>query len=83
MSPALSSTMKTNIRKSWVALSFLIFFIFTGMLVAADSAEELYRKGNASYEKGDYEKAVFFYGELIRIDEVSGENWAKGDKFFG
>ncbi len=55
------------------AFSFLIFFIFTGILMAADSPEELYRKGNSSYENGSYEKAVSFYEELIRIDKVSGE----------
>jgi len=51
----------------------LIFFIFAGILMAAGSAEELYRKGNLSYENGDYEKAVSFYEELLKINEVSPE----------
>jgi len=38
-----------------------------------DSAEEFYRKGNSSYENGDYEKAISFYEELLKIDEVSEE----------
>jgi tetratricopeptide (TPR) repeat protein len=59
--------------KRILAFSFLIFFVFNGSSMAADSAEELYRKGNSSYENGDYEKAVSFYEELLRIDEVSEE----------
>ncbi len=41
--------------------------------MAADSPEELYRKGNSSYENRDYEKAVSFYEGLLRINEVSPE----------
>lgn len=59
--------------KRILAFSFLIFFVFNGISMAADSAEELYRKGNSSYENGSYEKAVSFYEELLRIDEVSEE----------
>ena len=47
--------------KKVFAFSFLIFFIFTGLSVASDSPEELYIKGNSSYENGEYEKAVSIY----------------------
>jgi len=59
--------------KKIFAFSFLIFFIFTGISTAFDNPEELYKKGNSSYENGDYKKAVSFYEELLGINEVSPE----------
>jgi len=41
--------------------------------MAADTPEELYKKGNSSYESEDYEKAVFIYEKLLGMDEVSPE----------
>lgn len=62
-------------RKNWakkiVAFSFLAFFIFNGIPAAAETPEELYKKGNSSYENRDYEKAISSYEELLRIDEIS------------
>jgi len=59
--------------KKVFAFSFLIFFIFTGILMAIDNPEDIYEKGNSSYENGDYEKAISFYEELVRIDKTSPE----------
>ncbi len=59
--------------KKIIVVYFLIFFIFTGISMAVNRPEELYKKGNSSYENGDYEKAVSFYEELIRIDKISPE----------
>jgi len=59
--------------KKVFAFSFLIFFIFTGILMAFDNPEDLYEKGNSSYENGDYEKAASFYEELVRTDKTSSE----------
>ncbi|MCX5687677.1 MAG: tetratricopeptide repeat protein, partial [Candidatus Omnitrophica bacterium] len=59
--------------KKVLASSLLIFFIFTGILVALDNPEDLYEKGNSSYENGDYENAISFYEELFRIDKTSSE----------
>lgn len=74
MNPALSNNNAlNNLRKNWVAFSFLVFFIFTGSSEALDKPEGLYEKGNSSYEKGDYEKAISFYEELIGIDKTSPE----------
>ncbi len=55
------------------AFSFLVFFIFTGSLVAVESREELYVKANSSYENMNYEKSVSLYEELLRMDSVSPE----------
>ena len=52
---------------------FFIFLISRGVLVAAEIPEELYKKGNSSYENGDYEKAVSFYEELVKINRISPE----------
>ncbi|MFA5388148.1 MAG: tetratricopeptide repeat protein [Candidatus Omnitrophota bacterium] len=54
-------------------LCLLMFFAFSGSLKAADSPEGLYEKGNACYEDGDYDKAVSFYEQLIKMDRVSPE----------
>ena len=59
--------------KKIFAFYFLIFFIFIGISTAADTPEELYKKGNSSYESEDYEKAISIYEELIGMDEVSPE----------
>lgn len=56
-----------------LAFYFLIFFIFIGISMAADTPEELYEKGNSSYESEDYGKAVSIYEELIGMDKVSPE----------
>lgn len=84
MNPALSNNNTlNNLRKGWVALSFLIFFISAGASAAADRPEELYKKGNSSYENGDYEKAVSFYEELLGADETSQEVFYNlGNTFF-
>ena len=59
--------------KKIFALYFLIFFIFIGISMAADTPEELYKKGNSSYESEDYEKAVSIYEKLLGMNEVSPE----------
>ena len=59
--------------KKILVFSFLIFLISAGVLIAAEIPEGLYKKGNSSYENGDYEKAVSFYGELVKTDRVSPE----------
>ncbi|MDP2911278.1 MAG: tetratricopeptide repeat protein, partial [Candidatus Omnitrophota bacterium] len=59
--------------KKILAFSFLVFLISAGVLIAAEIPEELYRKGNSSYENGDYGKAVSFYEELVKMDRVSPE----------
>ncbi len=69
--------------KKILVFSFSIFFIFTGISMAVDRPEELYKKGNSSYENGDYEKAVSFYEGLLRIDEVSPEAFYNlGNSYF-
>jgi len=55
------------------AISLFIIFIFSGISMAAVSPEDLYNKGNLSYENEDYEKAVSFYEELVKMDKVSRE----------
>ena len=59
--------------KKILAFSFLIFFILPGILTAADNPEELYSKGNSSYENEDYEKAISNYEKLLETDKVSPE----------
>jgi tetratricopeptide (TPR) repeat protein len=59
--------------KKSLAFSFLIVFISVGISMALENPEEFYNKGNSSYENGDYEKAVSFYEELLRIDKISPE----------
>lgn len=59
--------------KKIFVLYFLIFFIFSGILMAADNPEELYKKGNSSYENEDYAQAVSIYEKLIEMDRVSPE----------
>ena len=59
--------------KKIFAFSFLIFFIFPGILSASDKPEELYSKGNSSYENEDYDKAVSDYEKLLKADKVSPE----------
>lgn len=59
--------------KKIFAFSFLIFFIFPGILTASVSPEGLYSKGNSSYENEDYEKAISNYEKLIETDKVSPE----------
>nr|MBU1328850.1 tetratricopeptide repeat protein [Candidatus Omnitrophota bacterium] len=78
MNPALPNNNTLNSSgKSWIkkilVFYFLIFFIFAGISIAVEEPEGLYKKGNASYENGDYEKAVSFYEGLLRINEVSQE----------
>lgn len=74
MNPALSNNNTlNNFRKSWVALYFLISSIFPGVLMAGDNPEELYKKGNSSYENKDYVQAVSIYEKLIEMDMVSPE----------
>ena len=74
MNPALSNNNTlNNLRKSWAAFYFLISFIFPGILMAGDNPEELYRKGNSSYENEDYVQAVSIYEKLIEMDRVSPE----------
>jgi uncharacterized membrane protein YobD (UPF0266 family) len=55
------------------AFYFLIFFIFIGVSMAADTPQELYKKGNLSYESEDYEKAASIYEKLLETNEVSPE----------
>ena len=50
--------------KKVLALYFLISFTFIGILIAADTPEELYKKGNSSYENEDYGKAASIYEKL-------------------
>lgn len=66
-----------------IILSLLfISFIFSGR-VFAQSPEEIYRKGNLSYENEDYEKAVSFYEMLIKMDKISPEVFYNlGNSFF-
>jgi tetratricopeptide (TPR) repeat protein len=59
--------------KKIFAFYFLIFFIFIGILMAADTQEELYKKGNSSYGSEDYGKAISIYEELIGMDKASPE----------
>lgn len=78
MNPVFSKRTEMNdARKSWVkkilAFYFFIFFIFSGILMAAGSPEELYREGNASYENGNYAQAVSIYEKLIGMDRVGPE----------
>lgn len=54
-------------------ISFLIFFISTGISAAFNGPEDIYKKGNSSYENGDYEKAVSFYEELVSMDKAGPE----------
>lgn len=69
--------------KKIIAFSFLIFFISAGVLIAAMSPEELYKKGNSNYENENYEKAVSFYEELIGMDKVSpGVFYNLGNSYF-
>jgi len=78
MNPALSNNNTlNNLRESWVkeifAISLFMIFIFAGISMAVTAPEELYNKGNSSYENEDYEKAVSLYERLISIDEASPE----------
>lgn len=59
--------------KKIFAFYFLISFIFPGILMAGDNPEELYKKGNASYESEDYAQAVSIYEKLLETDMVSPE----------
>jgi len=59
--------------KKVFAFSFLIFFMFAGILAALDNPEGIYERGNSSYENGDYEKAASFYEELIKADKINSE----------
>ncbi|MEK6732179.1 MAG: tetratricopeptide repeat protein [Candidatus Omnitrophota bacterium] len=59
--------------KKILVFSFLIFFMSAGVLIAAEIPEELYKKGASSYENGDYEKAVSFYEQLVKINRISPE----------
>ncbi|MCX5693240.1 MAG: tetratricopeptide repeat protein [Candidatus Omnitrophica bacterium] len=59
--------------KKILAFYFLIFFIFPGILMAADNPEELYKKGNSNYGDEDYAQAVSSYEKLLEINEVSPE----------
>ena len=59
--------------KKILVFSFFIFLMLRGVLIAAEIPEDLYKKGNSSYGNGDYEKAVSFYEELVKIDRVSPE----------
>lgn len=52
---------------------FLIFFMFSGILMAIETPEELYKKGSSSYENGNYAHAVSIYEKLIDMDQVSPE----------
>jgi tetratricopeptide (TPR) repeat protein len=54
-------------------LSFLIFFAYAGILIAGDSPEELYKKGNLNYESKDYENAVSVYEKILGTDKTSPE----------
>jgi len=69
-------------RKFFIAY-FFIFFLTGGISAAADNPEELYQKGNSSYENKDYEGAVSFYEELVKKDSVSAEVFYNlGNSFF-
>jgi len=88
MNPALSNNNTlNNSRKSWVkkifAFSFLIFFASLKISIALDAPEELYQKGNASYQNEDYAEAVSIYEELIGMDKVSpGVFYNLGNSYF-
>lgn len=59
--------------KKIFAFSFLVFFACAGISIAAVAPEELYQKGNASYENNDYERAVSIYEELVSMDRTGPE----------
>ena len=69
--------------KKIFALCFLISFIFPGILIAGDSQEELYNKGNSNYENEDYTQAVSIYEKLLEMDRVSPEMFYNlGNSYF-
>lgn len=55
------------------SLILLLIFFACVNLSFAQSMEEIYRKGNLSYESEDYEKAVSLYESLLDKDKVSAE----------
>lgn len=55
-----------------IGLFVCILLIFTGR-VHAQSPEDIFDQGNQAYCAGDYEKAVSFYEQLIKMDRVSPE----------
>jgi len=58
--------------KKALLILLLIFFACVN-LSFAQSPEEIYRKGNLSYENEDYKKAISLYEELLNKDKVSAE----------
>jgi len=69
-------------RKFFIAY-FFIFFLTGNISLAMDMPEELYQKGNSSYENKDYEGAVSFYEGLVNANQVSAEVFYNlGNSFF-
>lgn len=56
-----------------IVVFFLLTFLMSICTVFAQSAEEIYRKANLSYENEDYESAVSLYEMLLKMDRVSPE----------
>jgi len=68
-----------------LTLSALVLVIFFSMLPLAFSQtpEEIYRKANMNYENLDYEKAIYLYEMLIKMDRVSPEVYYNlGNSYF-
>ena len=63
--------------------SIFILFIFYSSLAFAESAQDIYKKANISYESEDYLKAVSSYEMLIAMDKVSpGVFYNLGNSYF-